>query len=220
MPVQTAVKTGTSNDHRDAWAVGYNHRYTVGVWMGNLDRRPTDGVTGTTGPGMVLRSVFSRLNLFEETAPLFLSPGLVTVSICRETGRRATAGCPVVRERYLPGTGPEKDCGLHGDFPARAEIGESGDAVFRLARPTLNLQMAMDPRIPDEIEAYPLRVVGNGKVERIEWLVDGRVVGTSGRGERHFMWPLARGEHLARARIWERGTGSGQTTPAVRFTVQ
>ena len=42
LPVQTAVKTGTSSDHRDVWAVGFNHRYTVGVWMGNLDRSPTD----------------------------------------------------------------------------------------------------------------------------------------------------------------------------------
>ena len=220
MPVQTAVKTGTSNDHRDAWAVGYNHRYTVGVWMGNLDRRPTDGVTGTTGPGMVLRSVFSRLNRFEETGPLFLSPGLVVATICRETGQRAVTGCPVVREHYLAGSGPDKDCGLHGNFRVVAESGNRGDTAFRLVRPTLNLQMAMDPRIPDDIEAYPLRVAGNGTVERIEWLVDGRVVGTSGRGERHFMWPLARGEHLAQARIRQSGSDPGQTTPAVRFTVQ
>ena len=220
MPVQTAVKTGTSNDHRDAWAVGYNHRYTVGVWMGNLDRRPTDGVTGTTGPGMVLRSVFSRLNRFEETAPLYLSPGLVTVSICRETGQRAVAGCPVVRERYLPGTGPGKGCGLHGDFRVRAAGGDGGNAPFRLVRPTLNLQMAMDPRIPDDIEAYPLRVAGNGVVEGIEWLVDGSVVGISGRGVRHFMWQLVRGDHRVQARIRQSGSDQGQTTPAVHFTVQ
>jgi penicillin-binding protein 1C len=34
MPVQTAVKTGTSNDYRDAWALGYNSRFTGGIWMG------------------------------------------------------------------------------------------------------------------------------------------------------------------------------------------
>jgi penicillin-binding protein 1C len=221
MPVQTAVKTGTSNDHRDAWAVGYNHRYAVGVWMGNLDRSPTGGVTGTTGPGMVLRSVFSRLTRFEQTAPLYLSPGLVTVPICRESGQRAGAGCPVILERYLPGKGPESSCTVHGSPALAAAYDDSGkDAGFRLVRPTLNLQMAMDPRIPDDIEAYPLRVAGAGKVERIEWLVDGRVVGESGREERHFMWPLARGEHLVQARIWAGGTLRGHETEAVRFAVR
>ncbi len=56
-PVQTAVKTGTSSDYRDAWAVGFNHGFTVGVWIGNLDhvchrryhRRQR------TGPGITFR---------------------------------------------------------------------------------------------------------------------------------------------------------------------
>jgi penicillin-binding protein 1C len=48
-PVQTAVKTGTSNDYRDAWALGFSHRFTAGVWMGNLDRRPMQDVTGSRG---------------------------------------------------------------------------------------------------------------------------------------------------------------------------
>ena len=62
LPVQTAIKTGTSNDYRDAWAVGFNYRYTVGVWMGNLDHRTMDGITGSKGPALVLRSVFAELN--------------------------------------------------------------------------------------------------------------------------------------------------------------
>ena len=221
MPVQTAVKTGTSNDFRDAWAVGFNHRYTVGIWMGNLDRRPTDGITGTTGPGLALRSVFARLNRFEEAAPLFLSPRLLTIEICRESGRRAGPECPRIRERFLPGKGPGSVCRLHGGAGvASDEEEDDGDTVFRLVRPTPNLQMAMDPRIPDTIEAYPLRIAGAGRIERIEWLVDGGVVGTSGAGERHFLWPLARGGHLAQARIWTAGAQTGQTTAAVRFEVK
>ena len=31
------LKPGTSSDYRDAWALAYDDRYTVGVWMGNLD---------------------------------------------------------------------------------------------------------------------------------------------------------------------------------------
>ena len=68
-PVQTAVKTGTSTDHRDCWAVGFSDRYTAGVWMGNLDHRPTRGVTGAIGPALVLRAIFAELNRDGETAP-------------------------------------------------------------------------------------------------------------------------------------------------------
>ncbi|HKQ62196.1 MAG TPA: transglycosylase domain-containing protein, partial [Candidatus Polarisedimenticolaceae bacterium] len=50
LPVQTAVKTGTSSDYRDAWALGYSSRYTVGVWIGNLDRGEMQGVSGSIGP--------------------------------------------------------------------------------------------------------------------------------------------------------------------------
>ena len=66
-PVQTAVKTGTSTDHRDCWAVGFSDRYTAGVWMGNLDHRPTRGITGAIGPALVLRAIFAELNRDGET---------------------------------------------------------------------------------------------------------------------------------------------------------
>lgn len=80
-PVQTAVKTGTSSDYRDAWAMGYNCNFTVGVWMGNLDGSPTRGMTGSRGPAFVLRSIFARLNQMRDTRPLYMSPRLVRQEI-------------------------------------------------------------------------------------------------------------------------------------------
>ena len=47
----TAVKTGTSKDMRDNWAVGYSQRYTVGVWVGNASGAPMWDVSGTSGSG-------------------------------------------------------------------------------------------------------------------------------------------------------------------------
>ena len=80
-PIQTAVKTGTSSDYRDAWAMGYNCNFTVGVWMGNLDGSPTRGMTGSRGPAFVLRSIFARLNQIRDTRPLYMSPRLVRQEI-------------------------------------------------------------------------------------------------------------------------------------------
>jgi penicillin-binding protein 1C len=72
-----AVKTGTSSDYRDAWALGFNDKFTVGVWMGNLDYTEMREVTGSSGPALVLRSVFTELNGNRDVRPLFLSPQLI-----------------------------------------------------------------------------------------------------------------------------------------------
>ncbi|MEW5737180.1 MAG: transglycosylase domain-containing protein, partial [Thermodesulfobacteriota bacterium] len=80
-PVATAVKTGTSSDFRDAWAMGFSARYTVGVWMGNLSGDPTRGLTGSRGPALLLRSVFHELEKTGETRPLYKSPNLVTARV-------------------------------------------------------------------------------------------------------------------------------------------
>ncbi|SEQ77720.1 penicillin-binding protein 1C [Solimonas aquatica] len=58
---RTAVKTGTSSDYRDAWTIAYNGRYLLGIWVGNLSGRATQGVTGARGPALLARSLLARL---------------------------------------------------------------------------------------------------------------------------------------------------------------
>src|SRR5690606_12849117 len=106
-PVQTAVKTGTSSDFRDAWVVGFDHRYVAGVWIGNLDQRPSEGLTGSTGPALVLRSVFAELARGAATRPLYLSRKLERVRVCVPVPLAATdAGCVEREEWFKPGTAP------------------------------------------------------------------------------------------------------------------
>lgn len=50
-----AGKTGTSQDHRDAWFIGFNETLVVGVWVGNDDHSPMHGVTGGSMPALVWR---------------------------------------------------------------------------------------------------------------------------------------------------------------------
>lgn len=57
----TAVKTGTSQDMRDNWCIGYNAFYTVGVWMGNLKGDPMHEVTGVTGAAPIWRELMEYL---------------------------------------------------------------------------------------------------------------------------------------------------------------
>ncbi|OJA60464.1 penicillin-binding protein 1C, partial [Burkholderia ubonensis] len=58
----SAVKTGTSKDMRDNWAVGYTSRYTVGVWVGNADGSPMWDISGVTGAAPVWSAVVGYLH--------------------------------------------------------------------------------------------------------------------------------------------------------------
>jgi peptidoglycan glycosyltransferase len=73
-----AVKTGTSNDWRDAWTAGYTPYVTVGVWSGNNNNEPTDQVESLLGGGIiwgnVLEELFVWIDQQPEYAQLFAAP--------------------------------------------------------------------------------------------------------------------------------------------------
>ena len=56
-----AYKTGTSYGHRDAWAIGYDGRHVVGVWLGRADGTPVPGAFGAEVAAPVLFQTFTRL---------------------------------------------------------------------------------------------------------------------------------------------------------------
>lgn len=61
LSLPAAVKTGTTNDWRDAWAVGYTPFVTVGVWTGNNNNEPTARVESLTGGGIIWRNVMENI---------------------------------------------------------------------------------------------------------------------------------------------------------------
>ena len=207
LPVQTAVITRTSNDYRDAWAIGFNHRFTVGVWMGNLDQNPMDGITGSRGPALVLRAVFAELNRHQKTRPLYSTPRLVKVEVCRDTGQLADQRCPAYSEWFIPGTQP----GGNRAVPHEKK-------TYHLLRPTKDLQLSMDPRIPDDHEAFSFKLAQVPTGAIVDWYVDDRLTATTSTAE--YIWPLQRGEHQVQAIVrFERQHRLAQT-PSVRFIVK
>lgn len=64
-----AYKTGTSYGHRDAWAIGYDGRHVIGVWMGRADGTPVPGAFGADTAAPVLFQAFSRLKRKLEPQP-------------------------------------------------------------------------------------------------------------------------------------------------------
>lgn len=96
-PVQTAVKTGTSTDYRDAWAMGYNADFVAGVWLGNLTYEPMLDVTGASGPALLLRSVFTELNKIKNSGPLPLSARLEK----EQSGKKRNTLIPTSSKRHF-----------------------------------------------------------------------------------------------------------------------
>jgi penicillin-binding protein 1C len=207
LPVQTGVKTGTSSDYRDAWALGFNHRYTVGIWMGNLDQCPMDGITGSKGPAMVLRAVFAKLNQHHSTRPLFISPRLVKVKVCRNSGRPADHHCPGYGEWFVPGTQPESERPL-----------TTANTTCHLLRPTKDLQIAMDPRIPDHQEAFQFKLASIPPGAVVDWYLNEKLLATTSTAE--YIWPLRRGAHQVRAIVRFDPQQVFADTPAVKFMVK
>ncbi len=71
-PGRIAYKTGTSYGYRDAWAIGYDGRYVIGVWVGRPDGRPVPGLSGIVTAAPVLFESFDRLGV--ATTPLRDAP--------------------------------------------------------------------------------------------------------------------------------------------------
>lgn len=71
LSLPAAVKTGTSNDWRDAWAAGYTPFLTVGVWTGNNNNEPTAKVESLTGGGIIWRNVMEEIFTWIKERPRY-----------------------------------------------------------------------------------------------------------------------------------------------------
>ncbi len=116
LPFQVAVKTGTSNDSRDNWTLGYTPDLAVGVWVGNADYTPMENTTGLTGAGPIwaefMTFAISRLTGGNPT-PFVQPGGIEEHSICTVSGTKPSQWCPSQREEYFaagqPPLPPEDD---------------------------------------------------------------------------------------------------------------
>jgi penicillin-binding protein 1C len=103
-----AVKTGTSNDWHDSWAVGYTPDVTVGVWVGNSDNAPMQEVAGVNGAGTIWRAIMDDFHQGRPIQQFKRPPGISTATICADTGALAGDACPNrMEERFVAGTEPK-----------------------------------------------------------------------------------------------------------------
>jgi penicillin-binding protein 1C len=106
LPFPAAVKTGTTTDWRDNWAIGYTTERIVGVWVGNADNTPMLDVSGIDGAGPIWHDLMLAAHP-TPPAPFVKPDGIVEELICAPSGLLPTAACPRTRlERFVRGTEP------------------------------------------------------------------------------------------------------------------
>ncbi len=98
-----AWKTGTSYGRRDAWCVGYNPRYTIGVWVGNFSGEGVNRLIGAEIATPLLFQIFNALE-YDKGGEWFNAPkGLKPRYVCSETGNLPTEHCTHrVMDYYIP----------------------------------------------------------------------------------------------------------------------
>jgi penicillin-binding protein 1B len=121
---RVAGKTGTTNDGRDAWFVGYTRHLVTLVWVG-FDESDLVRLSGGQA-ALPIWADFMRSAMTIEPGGAFAVPLSVTFrDVDAANGRLATAYCPLVlREAFLSGTGPREVCEDHGPI-------QVFDSVFR-----------------------------------------------------------------------------------------
>lgn len=108
IPEQTvSVKTGTTNDYRDNWTIGYTPSFLVVSWVGNNDNRQMGGVvSGITGAAPIWNNIMSYLLKDKPQEALSRPADVIQKQVCSDTGFFPHAGslCPTRFEYFIKGT--------------------------------------------------------------------------------------------------------------------
>ena len=162
VPGRVAFKTGTSYGYRDAWSVGFDGRYTIGVWVGRPDGAPVPGLVGRMAAAPILFDAFARLPSQPSSLPRAPSGVLVTTS----------AKLPPPLKFFQPG-----------------EHGGAGEAKLHILFPPDGARLDLRAAADDTPAPVPLKITGG--VAPLTILVNGVPASAQPRGRLFFQPPGA-----------------------------
>jgi penicillin-binding protein 1C len=182
----SAVKTGTSKDMRDNWAVGYSQRYTVGAWVGNASGAAMWDVSGTTGAAPVWAAVMQFLHRTESSKAPAAPAKLVQVQT-----QFSQNGSPMVeaarQDWFLAGTEQSQ---FVINKVANQAVNTPAISInnARITSPVSGTIIALDPDIPPNRQRVSFQAEGQG----VAWLIDGKPF-AKGANAKWLPWP---GRHV------------------------
>lgn len=189
----TAVKTGTSKDMRDNWALGWSDRYTVAVWVGNAGGTPMGQVSGTAGAAPIWAELMRWLHQDRPGRPPSVPPGVVAQEVRFGDGLE-----PARREWFVAGT-------EQAEFVRAGPV--RGHAAARILHPVQGTRLALDPDIPPRHQRLTLRA----ESAEVRWRLNGKPLGQGAE----LSWRPWPGHHRL-----ELTDARGQVLDSVRFEVR
>ncbi|MBO0357512.1 penicillin-binding protein 1C [Hymenobacter sp. BT186] len=147
-----AWKTGTSYGRRDAWSIGYNKQYTVGVWIGNFSGHGSPALTGADVATPLLFNIFNDL-AYNSPNDWFVPPAALDFRlVCAETGLVPNETCPnQIIDYFLPGVSEGRRC----QHQREVLLAEDGSFVYcRACAPAAGFRRALYPNLLPEVAAY------------------------------------------------------------------
>ena len=195
----SAVKTGTSKDMRDNWAMGYSQRYTVGVWVGNASGAPMWDVSGTSGAAPIWAAVMNYLHATQPSRAPKAPSGVVQAAVqFADPGAKAVGAIPLEAARqewFLAGT-QQPTFAIYSIASTPYYSGARGlkglkpsdKQPARITAPTTGTIIALDPDIPPKHQRVNFAASGSN----LRWLMDGKVF-AKGASAQWMPWP---GRHV------------------------
>jgi penicillin-binding protein 1C len=147
-----AWKTGTSYGRKDAWSIGFNGHYTIGVWLGNFDGKGVTALSGATTATPLLFQLFNALDPHASEEWLTAPRELATRFVCKESGLLPSDFCTdQVMDYYIPGVSSMQHC-AH-----QREVWVSADGAFSYCTsclPDAGYATRVYPNISPELAAF------------------------------------------------------------------
>jgi penicillin-binding protein 1C len=111
------AKTGTTNDFRDDWIIGYTPQLVTGVWCGNTDNEPMGSIPASRAVGPVWNAFMEKVHENLPVMQFQRPPGIIEMYVCPVSGLLPTEHCTSrVKELFIAGTEPTQPCDIHREF--------------------------------------------------------------------------------------------------------
>jgi membrane peptidoglycan carboxypeptidase len=104
---EAAVKSGLTDDSRDAWTFGFTPQLVAGIWVGNANNTPMPGATSTSTAAVIWHAFMEAALKDVKPAEFQVPSGVKFVQVCQSTGLLPDKNCPkVVTEVFASGRAP------------------------------------------------------------------------------------------------------------------
>ncbi len=118
-----AVKTGTTNDYRDNWTIGYTPQIVAGVWVGNTDNSPMVEMPAIVGAAPIWQAIMEYTHQKLSVLTWQRPSDIVEVTVCEPSGLLPTPYCPTRQEIFKKGTEPTAQDDIYRPFSINKDTG-------------------------------------------------------------------------------------------------